>query len=172
MAIFSPHWTSSGTRLLTTDPGDLAAPALLVLDTNIWVWQAEGIADMIPLVVRTAVDTATRDGRAWVSAISAWEITMSEQRGLVTLSMTPHAWVAASRVAPGIRVAPLSPSVLIDGPLLPTWYKRGTSVPHEDPADRWIVATARQRSAIVITRDDEILHYAEQGHVRAFDARM
>jgi PIN domain nuclease of toxin-antitoxin system len=158
--------------LLTTDPQHLAAPALLVLDTHIWVWHAEGIADELPPALRTAVDTAAQDGRAWVSAISAWEIVMLEQRGVVTLSVSPDAWVAASRVAPGVRVAPLSLAVLIDGPRIPAWYKRGTSVPHKDPADRWIVATARQRSAIVITRDEQILNYAQQGHVRAFDARL
>jgi PIN domain nuclease of toxin-antitoxin system len=48
--------------------------------------------------------------------------------------------------------------------------KRGATTPHNDPADRWIVATARQRAAVLITRDDEILHYAAQGHVRAFAA--
>jgi PIN domain nuclease of toxin-antitoxin system len=163
--------TLNGARLLTTDPRDLTAPTPLLLDTRIWIWHVEGIAAELPATGRTAVKEAAHDGRALVSAISVWEITMLEQRGVVTLSTDVHAWVAASRVAPGIRIVPLSLAVLIDGPRLPLWTKRSTTTVHKDPADRWIVATARQRSAILITRDDEIRHYAEQGHVRAFDAR-
>lgn len=158
--------------MLTTDPRDLAAPALLLLDTNIWAWHAEGVGDELPETVRDAIDQAATDGRSLVSAISAWEITMSEQRGKLTLSVDVATWVAASRVAPGVRVVPLSLDILIEGPRLPLWLKRGTATEHKDPADRWIVATARRRSAIVVTRDEEILDYAEQGHVRAFDARL
>jgi PIN domain nuclease of toxin-antitoxin system len=96
---------------------------------------------------------------------------MLEQRGTITLSTELHAWVAVSRIAPGVRIVPLSLAVLVDGPRLPRWTKRNSRAPHKDPADRWIVAAARQRAAVLITRDDEILHYAAQGHVRAFDAR-
>lgn len=155
----------------TTDPRDLTAPTPLVLDTHIYLWHVEGVAAELPRPVQTAVERAAHEGRALVSAISVWEIAMLEQRGTVTLSADLRHWVAASRLAPGVRIIPLSLNVLIDGPRLPRWAKRNTPTPHKDPADQWIVATARQRNAVVVTRDEEILHYAEQGHVRAFDAR-
>jgi PIN domain nuclease of toxin-antitoxin system len=151
---------------------DLTAPTPLLLDTHIWLWYVEGMASELPPAVLDAIEGAARDARAWVSAISVWEIAMLEQRGSVTLSTELHTWVAASRAAPGFRIAPLSLAVLVDGPRLPPWMKRGTATPHRDPADRWIVATARQRNAVIITRDTEMLNLADQGHVRAFDARV
>jgi PIN domain nuclease of toxin-antitoxin system len=157
--------------LLTTDVGDLTSPTPLLLDTHVWLWHVEGVAAELSGPLRTAIERAAIDGRALVSAISIWEMAMLEQRGTITLSTELHAWVAASRIAPGVRIAPLSLATLVDGPRLPRWLKRGTNALHKDPADRWIVATARQRAAILVTRDDEMLHYAAQGHVRAFDAR-
>ena len=38
---------------------------------------------------------------------------------------------------------------------------------HRDPADRMLIATARRRDLILITRDRAILDYAAAGHVRA-----
>jgi PIN domain nuclease of toxin-antitoxin system len=36
---------------------------------------------------------------------------------------------------------------------------------HRDPADRIIVATARINSLILLTRDQKILSYGEQGYL-------
>ena len=97
---------------------------------------------------------------------------MLEQKGTVTLSAELRTWIAESRRPPGVRVLPLRLDVLVDGPRLPRWVKRGTRAEHRDPADRWIVATARQVNATIVTCDEEMLHYASSGHVHAFDARV
>ena len=41
---------------------------------------------------------------------------------------------------------------------------------HGDPADRMIVATARQRAATLITDDKLVLQYGGEGHVKAHRA--
>jgi PIN domain nuclease of toxin-antitoxin system len=41
---------------------------------------------------------------------------------------------------------------------------------HRDPADRMIVATARVTSAVLMTRDRQILDYAARGHLTAIAA--
>jgi PIN domain nuclease of toxin-antitoxin system len=38
---------------------------------------------------------------------------------------------------------------------------------HNDPADRFLVATARVMGVALLTRDRKILDYAAAGHVRA-----
>jgi PIN domain nuclease of toxin-antitoxin system len=38
---------------------------------------------------------------------------------------------------------------------------------HRDPADRMIVSTARLHGLTLLTRDDDLLAYAKQGHVKA-----
>ncbi|HEX5078714.1 MAG TPA: PIN domain-containing protein, partial [Geminicoccaceae bacterium] len=60
----------------------------------------------------------------------------------------------------GDRLTPLSPKVAIEAAFL-----RGNL--HRDPADRLLIATARQLGATMITRDTAILAYAAQGHVDA-----
>lgn len=154
--------------MLTTD---LTAPTRLILDTHIWVWHVEGQGDRYAAAARTAIDAAAHDGRLGVSAISIWEITMLEQKGVLTLSTELRTWIAESRRPPGARVLPLSIDVLIDGPRLPAWLGKGRRTPHKDPADRWIVATARHTNAVIVTCDAEMLQYAVEGHVQAFDAR-
>jgi PIN domain nuclease of toxin-antitoxin system len=142
------------------------------MDTHMWIWHVEGASAHYTPSARRWIDTAAADGRLGVSAISVWEIAMLEQKGMITLSTELHAWVASSRRPPGVRLLALTPGVLIDGPRLPPWLRQGTPVPHRDPADRWIVATARRANAVIVTCDREMLHYAEQGHVQAFDARV
>lgn len=155
--------------MLTTE---LSAPTLLILDTHVWIWHVEGISSDYAAPVRHWIDTAAADGRLGVSVISTWEIAMLEQKGTLTLSAELRAWIAASRQPPGVRLLALTPGILIDGTRLPPWLRYGTNLPHRDPADRWIVATARRSNAVIVTCDREILHYAEQGHVQAFDARV
>ena len=37
---------------------------------------------------------------------------------------------------------------------------------HRDPADRLLIASARVLDVPIVTRDERILAYAEQGHVQ------
>jgi PIN domain nuclease of toxin-antitoxin system len=39
--------------------------------------------------------------------------------------------------------------------------------PPDDPADRIIIATAREADMTIVTRDKQILEYSRAGHVRA-----
>jgi PIN domain nuclease of toxin-antitoxin system len=41
---------------------------------------------------------------------------------------------------------------------------------HGDPADRFIIATARLKRLAIITADRAILDYAKAGYVKAIDA--
>ena len=60
--------------------------------------------------------------------------------------------------APGMRLAELSPEILIASSFLP-----GT--PPKDPADRILLATARDLGATLVTRDRAILAYGESGQI-------
>ena len=41
--------------------------------------------------------------------------------------------------------------------------------PPRDPSDRIIAATARDLGCTLLTRDRELLNYAEQGHIRVVE---
>lgn len=153
--------------MLTTEIGSTDR---LVLDTHVWVWLLEGASDKLAPSLIPEIERAARDGRAAISAISIWEVAMLEQRGRLALSADLRTWVQASIAAPGLRILPLAPEVLIESTTLPDWTN-GKGAPHKDPADRWIAATARRENAILLSADAEVLRYAKRGHVRAYDVK-
>jgi PIN domain nuclease of toxin-antitoxin system len=85
-----------------------------------------------------------------------------EAKERVLLSTGLYEWVRAALGGPGIELVELSPEIAINSTRLPKGM-------HGDPADRILVATARHRSATLVTADKAILKYSRSGHVRAVD---
>jgi len=134
----------------------------VLLDTHVWVWLMEGRAGVRP----EAVDLMERAGEKSilrVSVISAWEVSMLEARGRLRFDIPCEEWVEQAFGLPGLSLMPLTPSICVRSFRLPGVF-------HGDPADRLIVATARELGAVLLTRDDPILQYAALGHVRASPA--
>jgi PIN domain nuclease of toxin-antitoxin system len=141
------------------------------LDTHIWLWAALGHTSRFRADCQPLVELAAKEQRLFVSAASIWEIAVKSARGDIQISGDLHTWVAEQIREPGIRLWPLSPAVLIDSTLLPTWIRRRDGKEHKDPSDRFIVATARRKRAVLVTCDEEIVNYSQQGQIAAFDAR-
>ena len=132
------------------------APSLL-LDTHaaIWITEDQRIA---PAAIE-AIDAAYRAGSTvFVSAISAWEVGLLVSRNRLSLVATPERWFQRLLAIPGVRLADLSPDILIASSFLP-------GDPPRDPADRIILATARDLGVTLITRDRLLLAYGENGQV-------
>jgi PIN domain nuclease of toxin-antitoxin system len=79
------------------------------------------------------------------------------------LALDVRAWVTQALAFPGLQVRGLSPSIAIESTRLPGQV-------HRDPADRILIATARQLGASLVTCDEAMLSYARQGHLRVVDA--
>ena len=73
------------------------------------------------------------------------------------------AWIDEALSLPGVRLMPLEPAICIDSVRLP-----GTL--HPDPADRFIIATARHADLPLMTADRAVLDYGAAGYVRTIDA--
>lgn len=132
------------------------APSLL-LDTHaaIWVTEDQPIASL----AIEAIDAAYRAGSTvFVSAISAWEVGLLVSRNRLSLVASPERWFQRLLAIPGVRLADLSPDILIASSFLP-------GNPPRDPADRIILATARDLGVTLITRDRLLLAYGENGQV-------
>jgi PIN domain nuclease of toxin-antitoxin system len=129
----------------------------LLWDTCAAIW-IYGKAKLSQAAV-DAMSEAHRQGvPSYISPITAWEVGMLVARGRLQLLIRPERWFANLFEVPGVRLADLSPNVLIASSYLP-------GKPPNDPMDRIIVATARELGATLITRDRALLHYGEQGHV-------
>lgn len=153
------------------DPAALAPRAPLVIDTHVWVWLAMGDATKLRKGIPDTLEQAAREQRLFASVASVWEIALKAERGELLVSADLHAWVAEQQMPPGVRLLSIVAPVAIDATALPPWIRRADGRPHRDPNDRFIVATARRRNAVLVTCDGPVLDYADEGHVTALDAR-
>jgi PIN domain nuclease of toxin-antitoxin system len=96
----------------------------------------------------------------YISPITAWEVGLLVARGRLTTIIKPQLWFERVLDVPNVRLAEMSPDLLISSSFLP-------GAPPRDPADRIIAATAREYGYALVTRDRELLIYAEQGHIQA-----
>jgi PIN domain nuclease of toxin-antitoxin system len=133
---------------------------VLLLDTHALIWiVARAPMSSASLV---AVREAARTGEVLVSPVSAWEVGLlaTARRSSIRFLPTPQEWLKRALRTPGVQLTPLLPEAAIEAAFLPGEL-------HRDPADRLLIATARQLRATLITRDELILAYARQGHVDA-----
>jgi PIN domain nuclease of toxin-antitoxin system len=131
-----------------------------LLDTHVWIWLIQADRDKLK---RSALDEGQElhdEHRLSVSAISVWEVANLAVAGRVTLSAPLDRWLDITLSDPAVDLLPLSPNILVEATRLP-----GTI--HRDPADRMLAATARHHNLTLLTRDDDILSYAKQGHLKA-----
>ena len=87
---------------------------------------------------------------------------MHAARGRIQLAVPLRDWVDKALGAPGIRLAPLDAAAAAESTLLPG------ELPG-DPADRFLIATARTHGIALATRDQRILEYAKRGFVRVVE---
>ncbi|HEX8209739.1 MAG TPA: type II toxin-antitoxin system VapC family toxin [Longimicrobium sp.] len=144
----------------------------LVLDTHIWVWASgeSGGTGQVSEAALVAIEEAAERRHLFVSVASVWEMALKAERGRALVAGDLRTWVQDQRRYPGVRVMPVDSRLSIDSTILPLWLRRSDKREHRDPADRFIVAAARRLNAILLTCDEEILHYASQGHVAAYEA--
>ena len=133
-------------------------PALL-LDTcaAIWILGNAPLSDEAVAAIDRAFDM---NERIFVSPITAWEIGILMARGRLKSTLEPRRWFRRLLDVPGVRLADMTPDVLIASSFLP-------GEPHRDPVDRILVATAREYDHTLVTRDRALLAYAAEGHLRA-----
>jgi len=136
---------------------DLPAPLLLDTCAVIWVAEDQPISER----AASALDEAhAADQCVYVSPITAWEVGLLVARGRLTTIIKPQLWFERLLDVPNVRLADMSPDLLISSSFLP-------GEPPRDPADRIIAATAREYGYTLMTRDRLLLDYAEQGHIQA-----
>jgi PIN domain nuclease of toxin-antitoxin system len=133
---------------------------MVLLDTCAAIWVGNG-EHLAPRALRAIREAAGRR-ELLISPVTAWEIGLATKhwRNPLVLVPTPASWLADLLALPGVDVAPLKPEVAFGSSELPGSF-------HGDPADRLLVATARELGAPLVTRDARILAYAAEGHVEA-----
>ena len=121
----------------------------LLLDTHVWLWSL-----LDPERLRSETVAALRDpgNRLYLSPVSVWEALLLIERGRVELRDEPRAWVAKVLEDVPMFEAPLTFEVAIGS--------RAVPLPHDDPADRFLAATANAYDLVLLTADRRLLECA------------
>lgn len=107
-------------------------------------------------------DAVDRGEKIFVSPITGWEIGNLARKRRFTSQYAPRHWLSLLLARPEIALASLPPHVLLESSLLP-----GNLV--KDPADRIIVATAREYGYVLVTRDRALLDYGRGGYLSVLE---
>lgn len=115
----------------------------LLLDTHIWLWRLLDPERLSKTAERAIAD---RDSELFLSPISTWETLVLARKGRLSLAPSPSEWVldALRRSAPSS--VPLSHGIAMRSEALDGFGS-------EDPADRFLVATALEHDLTLVTAD-------------------
>ena len=120
----------------------------LLLDTHIWLWSLQ---DPTRLGKRVLHELKNPENELWLSPISTWEALTLNAKKRIQLPADLAQWVAQA-TAP-LREAPLTHEIALAARLL--------ALPHNDPADRFLAATARVLRLTLVTADANLLGLGE-----------
>jgi PIN domain nuclease of toxin-antitoxin system len=118
----------------------------ILLDTHVFLWVVT--ADK-RLGRKTERLLENADTEIWLSPISIWECLMLDHAGRIRLEPTPLQWARDVLRKYPFREAPLNHEVALES--------RGISLKHEDPADRFLAATAAVYDLTFLTGDERLL---------------
>jgi PIN domain nuclease of toxin-antitoxin system len=125
----------------------------LLLDTCTVLWLAEGVQ------LAGEARNAITDSKLHVSPITVWEIANLVRKKRIVLAMPVAKWFQQTVEMMEAAMPELTIDILAGSCDLP-------GSPPGDPADRIIIATAREASMVLMTRDKHILAYSREGYVR------
>ncbi len=116
----------------------------LLLDTHIWLWSLAEPGRLSP-----RVQHELRDPRndLWLSPVSTWEALLLHAKGRIHLHGSIREWVTQATMH--LREAPLTHEIVVAAHQL--------TLPHPDPADRFLAATAEVLGLTLVTADHRLL---------------
>lgn len=118
----------------------------LLLDTHIWIWSQLSPQRIGPKLRRKLV---AERSELWLSPVSVWELLLLVERGRVKLPVSAAQWAERFFEKVPVRDAALTRDVAL--------LSRSVVLPHEDPADRFLAATAAVYDLALVTADQRLL---------------
>lgn len=118
----------------------------ILLDTHIWLWS---LADPERVVGRAKEVVENPGSELWLSPISVWEALLLLDKNRIDFLRDSASLIREALRSFPAREATLTHEIAIESRRLLRF--------HEDPADRFLVATARVMDLTLVTADQQIL---------------
>lgn len=119
-----------------------------LLDTHTFLWMAVS-PDQLSKTVKDAV--LKKSNRLYLSAASAWEVTLLWQLDRIVLPDQPQRFIPEAMQQMDIQPLPISFLTAITSAMLP--------LIHRDPFDRILIAEAVKENLTILTKDKKIAEY-------------
>lgn len=118
----------------------------LLLDTHIWIWNYTAPEKLTSEVAREMLNP---NNERYLSPVSIWEVAVLLEKKRISLNQDFRVWVNESVKDLQLEEAPLSWEVAHE--------LRYTQLGHRDPADRFLVATAKVYELTLVTADERLM---------------
>jgi len=121
----------------------------LLLDTHIWLWYLLGDNRLSGELKSLISDPSTE---LWLSPISIWETIILAEKRRISLQPNTSEWINLSLQKLETREAAFNYEIAI--------LSREILLPHQDPADRFIAATAIFSNLTLATVDQNLIGFS------------
>lgn len=118
----------------------------LLLDTHVWLWS---VNQPERLSRRVANELKDAHNELWLSPISIWELVILHQKGRIAHTEDMETLILRALRALPLQEAPVTHEVAREVGRL--------KLPHRDPADCFLVATAKVFDLTLVTADEQLL---------------
>lgn len=118
----------------------------LLLDTHIWLWS---IGEPSRLSKRVAFELDNPENELWLSPVSSWEVVLLAEKKRIGMITDAERWISDKLRTLPIKEAPMTHEVTLQAARL--------SLPHRDPGDRLLAATAMVYGLTLVTADERLL---------------
>ena len=117
----------------------------LLLDTHILLW---ALLEPERLNRRTAAELRSPKNEIWLSPISVWETLILAEKGRIVLDPDPVSWMRTVLARLPFHEARINHEIAL--------CSRSLQLKHQDPADRFIAATAMVYDLTLVTADKRL----------------
>jgi PIN domain nuclease of toxin-antitoxin system len=114
----------------------------LLLDTHILLW---GLLEPERLNRRVAAEFVNPDNEIWISPINVWETLVLAEKGRIVLQPDPESWVRTVLSQRAFHEARINHEI--------AFQSRALKLRLQDPADRFLAATAVVYQLTLVTAD-------------------
>ena len=118
----------------------------ILLDTHVWLWT---LLEKHRIGKRLTTALENPENQLWLSSVSVWEAMMLVHAGSIEITCDPGVWMRQTLAKGFVMEAPLTHEIAV--------HSRLIELPHKDPADRFIAATALIHGFTLATSDRHLL---------------